>query len=59
MLKKNNDIMGQAVLHFEKHQKPTSGSLGNHIDRTEGKEYSYRHADLSKLEYGKSITAIL
>lgn len=42
--------MGQAVLHFEKHQKPTSGSLGNHIDRTEGKEYSYRHADLSKLD---------
>jgi hypothetical protein len=50
MLKKNKNIMGQAVLHFEKHQKPTSGSLGNHIDRTEGKEYSYRHADLSKLD---------
>jgi hypothetical protein len=42
--------MGQAVLHFEKHQKPTSGSLGHHIDRTEGMEYSYRHADLSKLD---------
>lgn len=40
--------MGKAVLHFEKHGKATSGSLGNHIDRTEGKEYSYRHADLSR-----------
>jgi|GEM_PF-1465179 hypothetical protein len=40
--------MGKAVLHFEKYGKATSGSLGNHIDRTEGKEYSYRHADLSK-----------
>lgn len=40
--------MGQAVLHFEKHTKPTSGTLGHHIDRTEGKEYSYRHADLSR-----------
>lgn len=35
------------VLHFEKHGKPTGGSLGNHIDRIEGKEYSYRHADKS------------
>lgn len=42
--------MGQAVLHFEKKQKPTSGSIGHHIDRTEGMEYSYRHADLSKLD---------
>ena len=24
------------------------GSLGHHTDREEGKEYSYRHADLSK-----------
>lgn len=40
--------MGQAVLHFEKHTKPTSGTLGHHIDRTEGKEYSFRHADLSR-----------
>lgn len=47
--------MGQAVLHFEKYGKPTSGTLGNHIDRIEGKEYSYRHADLSMLDKNVSI----
>lgn len=45
--------MGQVVLHFEKHGKPISGSLGHHIDRTEGMEWSYRHADLSKTHLNK------
>lgn len=40
--------MGQAVLHYQKNGKSPGGSLGHHIDREEGKEYSYRHADLSK-----------
>lgn len=40
--------MGQAVLHYQKNGKSSGGSLGHHIDREEGKEYSYRHADLSK-----------
>lgn len=46
--------MGVAVLHFEKHGEPTSGSLGHHIDREQGKEYSYRHADLTKTHLNKS-----
>lgn len=33
-----------AVLHIEK-GKGSGGALGHHIDRTEGKEYSYRHSD--------------
>lgn len=45
--------MGQVVLHFEKHGKPTGGSLGHHIDRAEGMEYSYRHADLSRTHLNK------
>lgn len=41
-------MAGQAVLHYQKQGKNSGGSLGHHIDRMEGKEYSYRHADLSK-----------
>ena len=42
-------MAGQAVLHYQKKNgKVSGGSLGPHIDRTEGMEYSYRHADLSK-----------
>ena len=40
--------MGYCVLHCKK-GKDSGGGLGNHIDRTEGKEYSYRHADKSRL----------
>lgn len=47
--------MGKAVLHFEKHGEPTSGSLGHHIDREQGKEYSYRHADLTKTHLNQSF----
>lgn len=41
--------MGFAVYHTEK-GKGSGGGLGNHIDRTEGKEYSYPHADPSRKE---------
>lgn len=41
-------MAGQAVLHYQKNGKVSGGSLGPHIDRTEGMEYSYRHADLSR-----------
>lgn len=33
-----------AVLHIEK-GKGSGGALGHHIDRTQGKEYSYKHSD--------------
>lgn len=36
--------MGYAVYHMEKGNL-SSGGIGNHIDRTEGKEHSYLHAD--------------
>lgn len=39
--------MGFCTLHFQKATEPIRGDLGNHIDRVPGKEYSYRHADLS------------
>ena len=41
-------MAGKTVLHFEKNGKSSGGSLGPHIDREPGKEYSYQHADLSK-----------
>lgn len=39
--------MAFAVLHSEK-GSISSGGIGNHIDRKEGKEHSYRHADPEK-----------
>lgn len=36
--------MGFAVYHVEK-GKGAGGGLGHHVDRTEGKEYTYKHAD--------------
>lgn len=36
--------MGYAVYHMTKGSS-TSGGMGNHIDRTEGKEHTYPHAD--------------
>lgn len=39
--------MGFCTLHFQKATEPIRGNLGNHIDRVPGREYSYRHADLS------------
>lgn len=40
--------MGFAVYHAEK-GKGSGGGLGNHIDRVEGKEHSYRQADETRL----------
>jgi hypothetical protein len=36
--------MGYAVYHMTKGSS-TSGGIGNHIDRTEGKEHTYPHSD--------------
>ena len=36
--------MAYAVYHMEKGNS-SSGGIGNHIDRTEGKEHSYLQAD--------------
>ena len=36
--------MGFAVYHVEK-GKGSGGGLGNHVDRTEGMEHTYKHAD--------------
>lgn len=47
--------MGFCTLHFQKSTEPIRGDLGNHIDRVKGKEYSYRHADLSLTEENMSL----
>lgn len=39
--------MGYAVYHMEK-GKSGSGGIGNHIDRKEGMEHTFRHADPSR-----------
>lgn len=60
MLKKKElklHTMGYCSLHFEKHGEPSGGNLGNHIDRVKGKEYSYRHADLSLTKNNKALKA--
>ena len=49
--------MGYCSLHFEKHGEPSGGNLGNHIDRVKGREYSYRHADLSLTKNNKALKA--
>ncbi len=41
--------MGFAVYHVEK-GKGSGGGQGNHIDRIEGKEHSYKNADPSRLK---------
>jgi len=46
--------MGYCVLHCKK-GKDSGGGLGNHIDRTEGKEYSYRHADNSRTKLNEEF----
>ena len=47
--------MGFCTLHFQKATQPIRGNLGNHIDRVPGREYSYRHADLSLTKNNKSL----
>ena len=39
--------MAYAVYHMEKGNS-SSGGMGNHIDRTEGKEHTYPHADSAR-----------
>lgn len=46
--------MAFAVLHLEK-GKSVSGAIGTHIDRTVGKEFSYRHADKSRLHLNRKF----
>lgn len=45
-LQKNTE-MGYAVYHMEK-GKSGSGGIGNHIDRKEGMEHTFKHADETK-----------
>jgi Plasmid recombination enzyme len=45
--------MGYCVLHCRKGKN--AEPLGNHIDRVEGKEYSYRHSDETKRSLNKSF----
>lgn len=46
--------MSYAVYHCEK-GKISSGGIGDHIDRKEGKEHSYRHADPEKKHLNQHI----
>lgn len=43
-----------AVYHTEKGEI-SSGGIGNHIDRKEGAEYSYQHADPERLHLNENI----
>lgn len=46
--------MGYAVYHTEK-GKVSSGGIGNHIDRKEGAEHTYKHSDPSKRNLNQSF----
>ena len=46
--------MSYAVYHSEK-GKISTGGIGHHIDRAEGKEHSYRHADPEKKHLNQYI----
>lgn len=45
--------MGKVAYHVEK-GLDSSGGLGHHIDRTEGKEHTYPHADLSRTDLNQN-----
>lgn len=45
--------MGKVAYHVEK-GLDSSGGLGHHIDRTEGKEHTYPHADLSRVNLNQN-----
>ncbi|MCC9044596.1 plasmid recombination protein [Myroides sp. M-43] len=45
--------MGKVAYHVEKGMD-SSGGLGHHIDRTEGQEHTYPHADLSRGDMNKN-----
>jgi hypothetical protein len=53
---KLNKMKNYTVFHIEK-GKGSGGALGNHIDRTEGKEHSFVNADISKTHF--NLTAKL
>ena len=46
--------MGYAIYHIEK-GNISSGGIGNHIDRKEGKEHSYKHADPERRHLNMNI----
>ena len=46
--------MGYTVWHMTKGK--VAGGLGHHIDRTEGKEHTYPHADKNKIHLNKEIS---
>lgn len=46
--------MGYAVYHTEK-GKISSGGIGNHIDRKEGAEHTYKHSDPAKRNLNQSF----
>ena len=43
-----------AIIHVQKHSS-TGGSLGNHIERTEGMKHTYPHADPDRKKYNNSF----
>lgn len=45
--------MGKAVMHATK--GGASGGLGNHIDRVDGKEHSYKNADPERLHLNREL----
>ena len=45
--------MGKVAYHIEK-GTGNAGGLGHHIDRTEGKEFSYKDADLSRVHLNQN-----
>lgn len=45
--------MGKVAYHIEK-GTGNAGGLGHHIDRTEGKEFSYKDADISRVHLNKN-----
>jgi hypothetical protein len=49
--------MSYAIFHPEK-GKSTGGGLGFHIDRTEGHEHTYSHADPSRKHLNKDYTPV-
>lgn len=46
--------MGKVAYHVEK-GLDSSGGLGHHIDRTEGQEHTYPHADLSRVNLNRNF----
>ena len=47
--------MSYAVYHTEK-GKISSGGIGNHIDREQGAEHTYKHSDPERIHLNEHIT---